>query len=62
MQRVVTIAIFYVTTDRMSHVGRMYTYLILSASFKFVFYQSVLSSAVEYVVVCHRIFASIVNG
>lgn len=60
MQRVVAIAIFDVAADWMAHVGRMYTYLVLASGFKLVFNKRVLGSAVENMVVGHRIFATVV--
>ena len=60
VQRVVAIAIFDVAADRMTHIGRMYTYLVLTSGFKLVFHKRVLGSAVENMIVGHSIFASVV--
>ena len=62
VDRVIAIAVFYVAAYRVSHVGGVYSYLVLSSCLKPVFYERVLGGAVEDMEVCHRIFSAIVCG
>ena len=45
--RIIAIAVFDVTADRMPHVGGVHTYLVLASCLQFEFHERVLSAAVE---------------
>ena len=62
MDRVVAVAVFYVATHGMSHVGRVDTNLVLAASLQAILYKRVLGSAVEYMIMRYGILAAIVHG
>ena len=61
MYRVVAIAVFYVATYRMSHIGRVYTNLVFPTCLQFVFHKTMLRSAVEHPVMGDGIFSAIVH-
>ncbi len=58
MYRVVAIAVFYVATYRMSHIGRVYTNLVFPPCLQFVFHKTMLRGAVEHPVMGDGIFSS----
>ena len=61
MQRVVAVAVFHVATNGMSHVCRVYTYLVLATGLKLILNERVFCGAIEHLEVCDSIFATIVS-
>ena len=61
MQRVVAVAVFHVATNWMSHVCRVYTYLVLATGLELILYERVFCGAIEHLEVCDSIFATIVS-
>ena len=62
VQRVVTITILHVATYGMTHVGRVYANLVLTACLQFELNQRVLRGTVQHVEMGHGILAAIVYG
>ena len=61
MQRVVAVAVFHVATNWMSHVCRVYTYLVLATGLELILNERVFCGAIEHLEVCDSIFATIVS-
>ncbi len=58
---IIAIAILYVSANRMPHIGRMDTYLILPSGLQTIFHQRMACRAVKDPIVGNGIFSTIVN-
>ena len=61
VQRIVAVAIFRVAADRMSHVRRVNTNLVLTTRLQLIFHQRVLGSPCQHMEVRHSQLAAIVS-
>ena len=58
---VVTVAIFHVAANGMSHVGCVDSYLVLTTGFKTELHKRLVDGAVEHTIMRDGVFTSIVN-
>lgn len=61
VQGVIAITILRITTHRISHVGSMYTYLVLTSRLQLKLHQRVIGSAVKNVEMGDSQFATIIE-
>jgi hypothetical protein len=62
MKRIVAIAIFRITTHRMTHISRVYADLILTSRLELELYERVIGRTGQHVVMGDGVFAPIING
>ena len=62
MQRVITVTVFYVSTDRMAHISRMHANLVLTACLQTVLNQRIILGALKHIEMGYGIFSTVVDG